>query len=179
MTNCEKKLYEKKNLVTKEMSDISQSTLDHLYMQIYAQHTRYSYFNNQSSSKGVWNKSGHEKGILDRYIELYKNYYRTQALKIRTQIESDKDYNVSSYLTYDPEYYVNLCNDRVEEITKYLVELDNLSYEDVLTKDLSSISSVIDNKFGTKILSPSMLDGLRELETNPVISNNKNKQHVE
>ena len=73
------------------------------------------------STNSIWNKSSDETAILDSAVAKYKKYYQDKADELKTQLNEKKEYDVSSYLTYDTEYYVNEYNDRIDEVKKYLV----------------------------------------------------------
>ena len=97
---------------------------------------------------------------MDNIIEKYKKYYHDKAEEIKTKLEEQKEYNISSYLTYDTEYYINQYNDRVEEINKYLVELDNKTFDNIANEKLSSISETIDQLFPNYMADPTLLGKL-------------------
>ena len=113
------------------MSNNDQQLVDHLFEQIFVQKLRCTHFdtiNPNLSSNSVWNKSSDEKAILELTINKYKKYYQDKMEELKNVLTVKKDYDVSSYLTYDAEYYVNEYNDRNEEIKKYLAEKNYIQF---------------------------------------------------
>lgn len=143
------------------MNSIDQKLVDFLYENIFTQQQRCDYFNTVGVQvNSVWNKYADEKKILDNTVAKYKKYYQDKAEEIKTKLEEQKEYNVSSYLTYDPEYYVNEYNERVEEVKKYLAELDCKTLDHIAKDKLSSISEKIDQLFPGYIVDPTLLGKL-------------------
>jgi len=105
----------------------------------------------------VWNKSSDEKAILELVINKYKKYYQDKMEELKNILNLKKDYDVSSYLTYDTEYYLNEYNDRNEEIKKYLVELETKTFEDISTKDLTIVSEQLCALYPNFICKPTLL----------------------
>ena len=146
------------------MDNSDQQLVDILYENIYIQQIRCDYFNTIGvQSNSIWNKHTDEKKILDNIIEKYKKYYHDKAEEIKNKLSEQKEYNVSSYLTYDTEYYINQYNDRVEELNKYQVELDTKTLDHIATEKLSSISETIDQMFPGYITDPTLLGKLFQL----------------
>lgn len=130
------------------MSNIDQTLVDFLFNQIFTQYVRYEYFSTPNiQHNSIWNKSNDEKNILEDTIKLYKKYYSDKAEELKIKVSEQKEANITSYLTYDTEYYVNQYNDRMEEINKYLVNLENKSNEDIMKEKLNSISPALDTLF--------------------------------
>lgn len=143
------------------MNSFDQKLVDFLYENIFSQKIRCDYFNKIGiQANSVWNKHIDEKKILDNMIEKYKKYYHDKAEEIKVKLEEQKQYNVSSYLTYDTDYYINQYNDRVEEINKYLVELDNKTFDHIAKEKLSSISQKIDQLFPNYMTDPTLIGKL-------------------
>lgn len=143
------------------MNTSDQKIVDVLYENIFAQQQRCDYFNKLGfQPNSVWNKYPDEKNILDNMVARYKKYYHDKANEIKNKLEEQKEYNVSSYLTYDPEYYINKYNDRVEEINKYLVDLDSKTLEHIAKDEMSFISEEIDKQFPDYIRNPTLLGKL-------------------
>lgn len=142
------------------MSNNDQQLVDHLFEQIFVQKLRCTHFdtiNPNLSSNSVWNKSSDEKAILELTINKYKKYYQDKIEELKKVLSDKKDYDVSSYLTYDSEYYVNEYNDRSEEIKKYLVELETKTFEDISTKDLTIVSEKITALYPDFMCKPTLL----------------------
>jgi len=121
--------------------------IDQLYALISAQRLRYNHFSiiiPQPSSTSVWNKTSDEKSILDKMVDTYKGYYKVKCDELKTKLEEIKDYNTTSLLTYDVDYHINEYNARMEEIKKYLVDLENKTIEETFKDDLSKISENVD-----------------------------------
>ena len=108
------------------MNSNDQQYVDHLYRQIFAQQVRFNHFNAiVYNTKSVWNRSRDEKEILDKMVLAYKKFYSDKAVILKTKFEEIKDTAIASYLTYNTEYHINNFNKRIEEIDKYLVELQH------------------------------------------------------
>jgi len=76
---------------------------------------------------------------------------------LKTKLSEKKEYDVSSYLTYDTEYYVNEYNDSVEEVKKYLVELENKTVDQIAKDDLSVISEKVNALYPAFMVKPTLL----------------------
>jgi len=123
------------------MSINDQLLVDYLFQQIYVQKLRCTHFNKLSKKSPCdMNETKNEKNILNLVIENYKEYYKNKAKQLKKELGELKEYNVNSYLTYNTEYYINEYNDRIEEINKYLVELDRRTLENFIKDDLSVVS---------------------------------------
>ncbi len=143
------------------MNIVEQKLVDFLYENIFIQQIRCDHFNTVGAQpNSVWNKHTDEKKILNNMVEKYKKYYKNKAEEIKNKIEEQKEYNVSSYLTYNSEYYINQYNDRIEEINKYIVEIDSKSLDHIANDKLSSISDTIDKLFPNYIAEPTLLGKL-------------------
>lgn len=140
------------------MDTSEQKLVDFLYENIFAQKQRCDYFNNMRvQSNSLWNKHTDEKKILDNLIEKYKDYYRNKIEEIKKKIQEQKEYNLNSYLTYNTEYYINRHNEQMEEINKYLTELNSKDIDFISKEKISSVSETIDNLFPNFMLSPTLL----------------------
>lgn len=142
------------------MSNNDQQLVDHLFEQIFVQKLRCTHFDTTSpnlSSNSVWNKSSDEKAILELTINKYKKYYQNKIEELKKLLSDKKDYDVSSYLTYDTEYYVNEYNDRNEEIKKYLVELETKTFEEISIKDLTIVSEKLTVLYPNFMCKPTLL----------------------
>ena len=142
------------------MSNKDQQLVDHLFEQIFVQKLRCTHFdtiNPNLSSNSVWNKSSDEKAILELTINNYKKYYQHKIEELKNVLTERKEYDVSSYLTYDTDYYVNEYNDRNEEIKKYLVELETKTFEDISTNDLTIVSEQLTAMYPTFMCKPTLL----------------------
>lgn len=144
------------------MSNNDQLLVDHLYNAIFVQQLRCNHFNSvgQQATNSVWNKQADEKKILDNMVNQYKKYYKDKVEELKTQLLEHKEYNVSSYLTYDTEYHVSQYNQRMEELNKYLVELDAKTFHQITNYKLSSVSEAVDLQFPGYISDPSLLEKL-------------------
>jgi hypothetical protein len=142
------------------MSNNDQQLVDHLFEQIFVQRLRCTHFNtiNPSlSSKSIWNKSSDEKAILELVISKYKKYYQDKIEYLKTLLVDKKEIDVSSYLTYDTDYYINEYNDRNENINKYLVELENKTLEQLTKEDLTIVSNDLTALYPNFMSKPSLL----------------------
>lgn len=148
------------------MSSTDQHLVDYLFEQIFVQRLRCTHFNSispQTSTNSIWNRHSDEIKILDLMVQQYKKYYINKAEQIKTKLADIKENNISSYLTYDTEYYINQYNDRVEQVKKYLVELDAKTNDHISTDKLSHISSEIDELFPNFISDPTLLGRIEKL----------------
>jgi hypothetical protein len=144
------------------MSNNDQQLVDHLYNAIFVQQLRCDHFNlaGHQTSNSVWNKHADEKKILDNMIEQYKKYYKDKVMVLKTQLNDIKEVNVNSYLTYDTEYYISEYTQRVEELDKYLVELEAKSFDHIAKDNLSYISEAINYQFPEYSTYPTLLGQL-------------------
>ncbi len=144
------------------MSNKDQQLVDYLYNAIFVQQQRCKYFNSngKQSNNSVWNKYSDEKKILDIMVENYKNYYKNNVEELKTKLHNIKEANVNSYLTYDKDYYVNEYTKRIEELDKYLVELDKKSFEDISKNKLSYLSEELELQFPNYLPDPVLLGKL-------------------
>ena len=142
------------------MSNNDQQLVDHLFQQIFVQKLRCTHFDAvkpKPSANSIWNKSSDETAILDSAVAKYKKYYQDKADELKTQLNKKKEYDVSSYLTYDTEYYVNEYNDRVEEVKKYLVNLENKTIDQIAKDDLSLVSEKVNALYPAFMAKPTLL----------------------
>jgi hypothetical protein len=123
------------------MNSYDQLKLDHLYHSIYVQKLRYNTFNTIKTSSGVWNTSATEKKVLEGLLNTYKKYYFTKITELKEKITEEKKHNTESYLTYDPEFYINKFKISIEEINKYTVKLEKINIDNFYLTDLSIISN--------------------------------------
>lgn len=144
------------------MSNNDQLLVDHLYNAIFVQQLRCNHFNSvgQQASNSVWNKQADEKKIIDNMVDQYKKYYKDKVEKLKNQLHDIKEANINSYFTYDTEYHVSLYNQRMEELNKYLVELDAKTLVEIANDKLSSLSEALDLQFPGYLVDPSLLGKL-------------------
>lgn len=144
------------------MSNNDQLLVDHLYNAIFVQQLRCNHFNSvgQQASNSVWNKHADEKKIIDKMVDQYKKYYKDKVEKLKNQLHDIKEVNINSYLTYDTEYHVSLYNQRMEELNKYLVEIDAKTLDHITNDKLSSLSEALDLQFPGYLVDPSLLGKL-------------------
>lgn len=138
------------------MNSPDQLKLDLLYHSIYVQKLRYNNFNAIKTSTGVWNTSAAEKRVLEGLISTYKKYYFDKIKELTLNIKEEKKYNIESYLTYDTEFYINKFNSSMEEINKYIVELENIDIDNFYLKNLSIISDNFNISHPEFLLKPSI-----------------------
>lgn len=140
------------------MSNIQQ-LVDHLYNSIFIQKIRCDHFTKCGVQpiNSIWNKHSDEQAILHALIERYVDFYRKKAVNLKNILDKEKVDILKSYLTYDTEYYINKYIKYHEDIEKYLVLLDNKTFEDISTCQISSISTDIDSKFPYYIINPTLL----------------------
>lgn len=141
------------------MNSIDQKLVDFLYENIFTQKIRCDHFNTlvPQLANSIWNKHTDEQKILDRMVQKYKKYYHDKAEEIREKLIEQKESNVTSYLTYDADYYINQYIERDEEITKYLVDLDSKTFDYIVNNKLSCISDTISKLFPYHIVDPLLL----------------------
>lgn len=141
------------------MSNNDQQLVDYLYNTIFVQQLRCNHFDSlgHPSVNSVWNRHADEMKILDIFVDKYKNYYKTKVELLKIELYNLKESNINSYLTYNPEYYVNEYNKRIEELDKYLVELDVKTLEHIANDKLSTVSDTIDLQFPGYMADPTLL----------------------
>lgn len=139
-----------------------QQLVDYLYNSIFVQKLRCDHFNSSGlkNSNSIWNKHSDEKKILDIMVNNYKNFYKIKVDELKAILNTIKEDNVNSYLTYDKEYYVNDYSQRIEELDKYLVELDARTLDNVTTDKLNSLSKALDVQFPDYLKTPTLLGKL-------------------
>lgn len=147
------------------MDKLTQIDIDHLYMSIFHQHTRYSYFYRKGKTvpDSVWDKTTDERLILENLIRMYKQYYKNQVQQIKHDIIRETEDNKNAFFTFDTGFYEDECRNNINHINKYLKKLQNARFNDILEYDFSKISEKIDNKFAGILLRPSMLNKFRSL----------------
>ena len=146
------------------MSNNDQLLVDYLYNTIFVQKLRCDHFNSvgQQSSNSVWNKYRDEKKILDNMTDMYKKYYKDKVEELKIKLSDIKEYNVNSYLTYDTEYHLSKYNQSMEEIDRYLVELEAKTFDHITKDKLSSISETLDLQFPGYLIDPTLLGKLSQ-----------------
>jgi hypothetical protein len=145
------------------MSSTDQQYIDHLYNQIFVQQLRCDHFNTitpQPSTKSVWNKSNDEEQILDLMVQKYKEYYQNKATELKNKVEELKETNVTHFLTYDTDYYINEYTQRTEQIDNYLVELAAKTVDHIAKETLGSVSEEIDVLFPGYMADPTLVGKL-------------------
>ena len=144
------------------MSNLDQQLVDCLYNAIYVQKLRFNYFNGVGTQvkNSVWNKHSDEKLLLDITVHKYKNYYKEKINNMKLELEKTKETNIASYMTYDTEYHINLYNQQVEKLDKYLVELENKTFEQISTEKLSIVCEEIDYLFPNYLVDPTLIGKL-------------------
>ena len=144
------------------MSNNNQQLVDYLYNAIFVQKLRCDHFNSVGnySNNSIWNKHSDEKQLLDKMVDQYKKYYKDTVEDLKTKLHDIKETNINSYLTYDNDYYVNKYIQRIEEIDKYLVELDAKTFDNIVKDNLSNVSVEIDSQFVGFMSVPTLLGKL-------------------
>jgi hypothetical protein len=150
------------------MSNNDQQLVDHLYNTIFDQQLRCNHFDSvcKQPTKSVWNKHADEKKILDIFVEKYKKFYKDKVLALKPKIQETKETNINSYLTYDKEYYISQYNQRIEEIDKYLVELEAKTFDHIVKDNLSSVSVALDLLIPNYLVTPTLLGKLYDYVSN-------------
>lgn len=137
------------------MSNNDQQYVDFLFNNILVQQLRYEHFNTiKQHPNSVWNRSKDEKVVLDIMTQKYKDFYSSKADQIIIKLNEIKEANISSYLTYNRDYYVNQHKSLTDEVKKYKEEL----YNKPITIKHSIISENIDKLFPGFITDPTLLD---------------------
>ncbi len=134
-----------------------QLKIDLLYNAVYLQIIRYKHFEDKKIQAGFWNRSLDEREILNNYIKEYINCYRIKIPLIRKKIEEEKQYNTTSYFTYDVKYYENQYEKKMKEINEYEKKLGELDYKNILKTDLTKVSEEID-KYGIMPNKPNLFE---------------------
>ena len=149
--------------MSKNCDNIDQQIIDQIYSAICVQQHRCNHFNAITPTphtNSVWNKSKDENDILNELVNVYKQYYQNKVEELKTKVDELKETNINSYLTYDKEFYVNEYNQHVEQLDKYLVDLDAKTVEDIMTQKLSKVSEQIDVLFPNYMVDPILLGKL-------------------
>ena len=140
-------------------SNRDQQLVDYLYNAIFVQKTRCNHFNavGPQAVNSVWNRHSDENKILNDMVENYKQYYIDKVEELKITLNKIKEDNVNSYLTYDPEYHINKYTERMEELDKYLVELENKTIDHISKEKLSFVSEEINSQFPDYMSDPTLL----------------------
>lgn len=141
------------------MNHKDQKLVDHLFERIFLQKIRYAFFSKVPPKRhpNIRDKSNDEKEILEDFIAKYKKFYQDKAEELKKKLNEKKEYDISSYFAYDTEYYINEYNNRVEEVNKYLVELENKTNDQIDKDDLSFVSEKINALYPNFIPKPNLL----------------------
>ena len=141
------------------MSHNDQTLVDYLYNTLSTQKLRCDYFNltGEQAHNSIWNRYSDEKKILDKMVDQYKKYYSDKVEEMKIDITTIKNHNINSYMTFDPEYHINQYNERMEEINKYLVELEMKNVNHIIVDKISSVSKSIDTEYPNYFANPSLL----------------------
>lgn len=144
------------------MSNNDQQFVDYLYNNIFVQLLRFNYFDSsgKQSNNSIWNKYSDEKKILDNFVDRYKKYYKNKAEILKTVLYEIKETNIHSFLTYDVNYHVLQYNTRIEEIDKYLSELEFQTLNHISKHKLSFISETLNTQFPGYFADPTLLGKL-------------------
>jgi hypothetical protein len=136
-----------------------QQLVDYLYNAIFSQQLRCAHLNSVVGQQinSVWNKHTDEKKILDKMVDRYKNFYKEKIELLKTHFHIIKEYNVNSFLTYDRAYYISKYNQHIEELDKYLIELELKTLDTISKEKLSSISEEIDIICPYYLVDPTLL----------------------
>lgn len=144
------------------MSSNDQQLVDHLYNTIFVQKQRCDHFDFacKHATNSIWNKYTDEKKILDNMVEKYKKYYKDKVELLKTKLHDMKEANINSYLTYDKEYYTQQYIKYMEEVNKYLVELDGKTLDHVTKDKLSTLPESLNSCFPSYMVDPTLLGRL-------------------
>ena len=150
------------------MNSNDQQFLDQLYGSIFVQQLRYNHFNAitpQPRSTSIWNKSKDERELLQKLVDTYKQYYYNKAKELQVKLTTLKESDITSYLTYNTEYYINQYNDRMSTIYKYITELETKTTDDILNTKMSLVSPDINTVFPSFMADSSLVGKFsKELE---------------
>ena len=137
---------------------IEQQLIDNLYNAIYLQEIRCNqYITTVKQVNSVWNKYPDEKKFLDFLVEKYKNFYKNKATELKTKVLEMKEYNIKSYFTYDSDFYNNLYSNQIQQIDKYVTDIESKTLEFIKKNKLTFISKDIDELFPLYLVSPTLL----------------------
>lgn len=142
------------------MNSINQSKIDLLYNAIYIQNIRYLHFTAIKTS-GQWSsKFNDEIVIFKNLIKEYKQLFLNQINDLTKIITDAKEYNTTSYLTYNCDYYIEQFNNHIDLLNKYTDKVENLNIDNVLITDLSSLGKELDLLYPKFITVPSLFNEL-------------------
>ena len=68
-----------------------------------------------------------------------------------------KEYNIKSYFTYDSDFYNNLYSNQIQQIDKYVTDIESKTLEFIKKNKLTFISKDIDELFPLYLVSPTLL----------------------
>jgi hypothetical protein len=137
---------------------IEQQIIDNLYNSIYLQEVRCNqYITCVKQANSVWNKYPDEKKFLDNLVEKYKNFYKKKASELKIKVLEMKEYNIKSYFTYDSDFYNNLYLTQIQQIDKYITDLESKTLDFIKKNKLTFISKDIDELFPLYLVSPTLL----------------------
>jgi hypothetical protein len=144
------------------MINNDQQFVDYLYNNIFVQLLRFNHFDSagKQSTNSIWNKYSDEKKILDIFVDRYKKYYKNKAESLKPILHKIKETNIHSFLTYDIDYHILQYNTRIEEIDKYLSELEFQTLNHISKHKLSFISETLNTQFPGYLSDPTLLGKL-------------------
>ena len=93
-------------------------------------------------------------------VEKYKKYYKDKAEELKPKLHSIKESNINSYLTYDKEYYTQQYNKQIEDLNKYLEEVDSKTLDHITKEKLSNIPESLNLCFPGYMIDPTLLGRL-------------------
>ena len=139
-----------------------QQLVDHLYNTIFVQKHRCDHFDFgcKNATNSIWNKYTDEKKILDNMVEKYKKYYKDKAEELKPKLHVIKESNINSYLTYDKEYYTQQYNKQIEDLNKYIEEVDSKTLDHITKEKLSNIPESLSLFFPGYMIDPTLLGRL-------------------
>jgi len=140
--------------------EIEQSKVDILYNGILLQKIRYDHFKSVAPTTqpiSIWNRSNDEKKMLDILIEKYKSYYINKAEELKVKLAEIRDYNTSSYMTYNKSYYLTEYTTRFDEVNRYIEHIRAKTIIEILNDKLGIVSEHIESMFPRYMANPTLI----------------------
>jgi hypothetical protein len=141
------------------MNNNDQQIIDFLYTQIITQKIRCDHFKLIiQAPQSIWNKYRDEKTILDKITTLYKKFYINKLNKLKIILEEKKIYYVTSYLTYNTDFYLNQHKKMNEDIEKYLTNISNTPTDNITTTNIFTLSTDINTLVPNYLPTPTLFN---------------------
>lgn len=139
--------------------DVQQRNLDYLYERIATQKLRVDTYNckkTKLSPQSCWNNDKLEKKILTDMIKQYKSFLIKRAEHILNILETIKNDNVNSYMTYNKQFYETEFQNYKKEIENYKDKVILSPPSSITSIDFSKISENINKLYSNILVKPTL-----------------------